>query len=208
MADALTVMSAYKLNSFHSLSVTLRSPAELGAFKDRVEHDSKAILVARGEPEYLQTASEPVNRVLRLGGYSIGSIRLWARYSARSTRCTPPSRRGASRWRHCAPWDSLPWQLPGECSSSAVLALIGAAMEPRLRSLCSMVQPSARWAARFGTLNWLFAGHQFHTGGRFRSACLRSRLGGGLLPAIRAAGQHADACTRLESGRAADRARS
>ena len=93
VADALTVMSAYKLqNSFHSLSVTLRSPAELGAFKDRVDH-TKAILVARGEPEYLQTASEPVNRVLRLVAYSIGSIMaLGALFSALNSMYTLPSR--------------------------------------------------------------------------------------------------------------------
>src|SRR6187549_2467311 len=64
VADALTVMSAYKLNSFNSLTVTLRSPRELAAFKGAVEHNSKAIIVARSEPEYLETASEPVNRIL------------------------------------------------------------------------------------------------------------------------------------------------
>jgi putative ABC transport system permease protein len=74
VADALTVMSAYKLNSFNSLSVTLRSPRELAAFNDAVELSSKSILVARGEREYLATASESVNRVLRVVGYSIGSI--------------------------------------------------------------------------------------------------------------------------------------
>ncbi|MEJ0086714.1 MAG: ABC transporter permease [Pseudomonadota bacterium] len=74
VADALTVMSAYKLNYFNSLTVTLRSPRELAAFNDAVEHSSKSILVARGEPEYLATASESVNRVLRLVAYSIGSI--------------------------------------------------------------------------------------------------------------------------------------
>ena len=74
VADALTVMSAYKLNAFNSLTVTLRSPREIGAFKSTVERGSKSILVARGEPEYLATASESVNRILRLVGYSIGSI--------------------------------------------------------------------------------------------------------------------------------------
>src|SRR6185436_20202662 len=74
VADALTVMSAYKLDAFHSLSVTLRSPRDLGAFKETVAHNSKSILAARSEPEYLQTASEWINRMLRLVGYSIGSI--------------------------------------------------------------------------------------------------------------------------------------
>ena len=74
VADALTVMSAYKLDSFNSLSVVLRSPRELAAFSKTVGLDSKSMLAARGEPEYLATASEHVNRVLRLVGYSIGSI--------------------------------------------------------------------------------------------------------------------------------------
>jgi putative ABC transport system permease protein len=74
VADALTVMSAYKLDSFHSLTVTLRSPRDLGAFNETVQHNSKSILMARSEPEYLQTASQWVNRMLRLVGYSIGSI--------------------------------------------------------------------------------------------------------------------------------------
>jgi putative ABC transport system permease protein len=74
VADALTVMSAYKLDSFHSLTVALHSPRDLAAFKKTVELDSKSILGARSEPEYLATASESTNRMLRLVGYSIGSI--------------------------------------------------------------------------------------------------------------------------------------
>src|SRR5688572_2656487 len=64
VADVLTVMSAYKLNAYNSLSVTLRSPREIAAFTDAVRASSKSLLAARGEPEYLATASEPVNRVL------------------------------------------------------------------------------------------------------------------------------------------------
>jgi putative ABC transport system permease protein len=74
VADALTVMSAYKLNSFNSLTVALRSPRELAAFRDAVSLNSKSILLARSEPEYLETASASVNRILRLVGYTIGSI--------------------------------------------------------------------------------------------------------------------------------------
>jgi putative ABC transport system permease protein len=74
VADALMVMSAYKLNSFNSLTVTLRSPREIAAFRDAVNLGSKSILFARSEPEYLETASASVNRILRLVGYTIGSI--------------------------------------------------------------------------------------------------------------------------------------
>ncbi len=74
IADALTVMSAYKLNSFHSLSATLRAPGEIGAFKTEVQRASKSLLRAPGEPEYLETASAGINRMLRLVGYTIGTI--------------------------------------------------------------------------------------------------------------------------------------
>jgi putative ABC transport system permease protein len=74
VADVLTVMSAYKLNFFNSLSVALRAPRELAAFRDTVDRNSKSLLLARSEPEYLETASESVNRLLRLVGYTIGSI--------------------------------------------------------------------------------------------------------------------------------------
>jgi putative ABC transport system permease protein len=74
IADALTVMSAYKFNSYHSLTVELRSPRDLAAFGDSVKRDSKSILVARGEPQYLEKASEDLSRMLRLVAYAIGSI--------------------------------------------------------------------------------------------------------------------------------------
>jgi putative ABC transport system permease protein len=74
VADALMVMSAYKLDAFNSLTVALRSPREFAAFKDAVQLGARSILGARSEPEYLATAAESVNRMLRLVGYSIGSI--------------------------------------------------------------------------------------------------------------------------------------
>ncbi len=83
VADALMVMSAYKLNFFNSLSVALRSPGELAAFKDAVNLSSKSLLLARSEPEYLATASESVNRILRMVAYAIGAIvALGAMFSA------------------------------------------------------------------------------------------------------------------------------
>lgn len=74
VADVLTVMSAYKFDSYHSLTVALRAPRELAAFQDTVAQDSRSILAARAEPEYLEQASGSLNRMLRLVAYSIGSI--------------------------------------------------------------------------------------------------------------------------------------
>jgi putative ABC transport system permease protein len=129
VADALTVMSAYKLNSFHSLSVTLRSPGELGAFKDTVQRDSKSILVARGEPEYLQTASEPVNRILRLVGYSIGSIMaLGALFSALNSMYSAVTARSVEMATLRALGFSSLAVASGVLIEALLLALLGAAI--------------------------------------------------------------------------------
>ncbi len=74
VSDALTVMSAYKLNEFNSLTAALRSTSDLAEFRKTVQRDSKSLLQARGEKEYLETASQSINRMMRLVGYSIGSI--------------------------------------------------------------------------------------------------------------------------------------
>jgi putative ABC transport system permease protein len=129
LADALTVMSAYKLNSFHSLSVALRSPSELGAFKDTVVHNSKSILVARGEPEYLQTASESVNRMLKLVGYSIGSIMaLGALFSALNSMYSAVTARSVEMATLRALGFSSLAVAGGVLIEALILALIGAAI--------------------------------------------------------------------------------
>jgi putative ABC transport system permease protein len=129
LADALTVMSAYKLNSFHSLSVVLRSRSELGAFKDTVVHNSKSILVARGEPEYLQTASESVNRMLKLVGYSIGSIMaLGALFSALNSMYSAVTARSVEMATLRALGFSSLAVAGGVLIEALILALIGAAI--------------------------------------------------------------------------------
>jgi putative ABC transport system permease protein len=129
VADALTVMSAYKLNYYNSLNVTLRSPRELGAFNQAVRSNSKALLAARGEPEYLATASEPVNRVLRLVGYSIGSIMaLGALFSAlNSMYSAVASRRVEMATLRALGFSSLAVAL-GVLLEALLLALVGAAI--------------------------------------------------------------------------------
>ena len=129
VADALTVMSAYKLDSFHSLTVALRSPRELAAFKDTVEHNSKSILVARSEPEYLATASESVNRILRLVGYSIGSIMaLGALFSALNSMYSAVAARSVEMATLRALGFSSLAVAGGVLIEALLLALIGAAV--------------------------------------------------------------------------------
>ena len=74
IADAQTVMSAYKLDTFNSVSVVLDSGSSSAALKTALAQDSTLQVDARAEPEYLATASSSVNRMLQLVTYSIGSI--------------------------------------------------------------------------------------------------------------------------------------
>ena len=74
LADARTVMSAYKLDSFNSMTVQLDSAAALPAFEKALAGDARLFVSSRGEPEYLASASGSVNRMLRLVAYAIGSI--------------------------------------------------------------------------------------------------------------------------------------
>jgi putative ABC transport system permease protein len=74
IADAQTVMSAYKLEAFNSVSVMLESDTSFASLKEGLAQDSTLLVDARTEPEYLATASSSVNRMLQLVAYSIGSI--------------------------------------------------------------------------------------------------------------------------------------
>jgi putative ABC transport system permease protein len=74
IADAQTVMSAYKIDAFNSVSIVKDSGKSLAALKSALAQDSTLAVDVRGEPEYLATASGAVNRMLQLVAYSIGSI--------------------------------------------------------------------------------------------------------------------------------------
>lgn len=74
IADAQTVMSAYKLDAFNSVTLALESPRALTTVKEAVARDPTLLVDVRAEPEYLATASGAVSRMLRLVAYAIGSI--------------------------------------------------------------------------------------------------------------------------------------
>jgi putative ABC transport system permease protein len=74
IADAQTVMSAYKLDTFNSVSLMRESGTSLAALKTALAQDSSLLIDVRAEPEYLATASSSTNRMLQLVAYSIGSI--------------------------------------------------------------------------------------------------------------------------------------
>jgi len=74
LADAQTVMSAYKLSSYNSTTVTLASDAAMPGFAEALARDSRLFVAVRSEPEYLASESSDVNRMLGLVAYAIGSI--------------------------------------------------------------------------------------------------------------------------------------
>lgn len=74
IADAQTVMSAYKLDSFNSVSLVQESASSLASLKSALAQDASLQVDVRTEPEYLATASSSTNLLLQLVAYSIGSI--------------------------------------------------------------------------------------------------------------------------------------
>jgi putative ABC transport system permease protein len=74
VADALTVMSAYKLDAVNSMTVMLVSANMITGLKEALTRDPTLLVDVRTEPEYLASASGGVNRMLRLVAYAIGSI--------------------------------------------------------------------------------------------------------------------------------------
>jgi putative ABC transport system permease protein len=74
IADAQTVMLAYKLDSFNSVSLMRESGTSLASLKAAMAQNASLLVDVRTEPEYLATASDSTNRMLQLVAYSIGSI--------------------------------------------------------------------------------------------------------------------------------------
>jgi putative ABC transport system permease protein len=96
ITDAETMMSAYKLNAVNTLTVQLNDAASFEAFRQSVLRDSKSVLDARTEPEFLASASGSVNRMLHIVAYAIGSIMaLGALFSALSSMYSAVAARAA-----------------------------------------------------------------------------------------------------------------
>jgi len=74
ISDAQTVMSAYKLNAFNSVTVALNDAASFASFREGVLRDTKRAADAHTEPEYLASASGWVSRMMHIVAYSIGTI--------------------------------------------------------------------------------------------------------------------------------------
>jgi putative ABC transport system permease protein len=96
ITDAQTAMSAYKLNTFNSVTVALRNAASFASFRDGVLRDTKRAADAHAEPEYLASASSSVSRMMHIVAYSIGTIMaLGALFSALNSMYSAVAARAA-----------------------------------------------------------------------------------------------------------------
>lgn len=96
ISDAQTIMSAYKLNAFNSIAVALNDASSFASFKEGVVRDTRAVVDARTEGDYLEAASSWVNRMLQIVAYSIGAIMaLGALFSALNSMYSAVTTRAA-----------------------------------------------------------------------------------------------------------------
>lgn len=129
IADAQTVMSAYKLTAFNSMSVALDSARSLAMFEEGVARDARLFVDVRGEPDYLATASSSVNRMLRLVAYAIGSIMaLGALFSALNSMHAAVAARAAEIATFRAIGFASSAVATAVLVEALVLALVGAAI--------------------------------------------------------------------------------
>jgi putative ABC transport system permease protein len=96
ISDAQTVMSAYKLNTFNSVTVALRDAASFESFRESVRRETKRAADAHTEPEYMASASSSISRMMRIVAYSIGTIMaLGALFSALNSMYSAVAARAA-----------------------------------------------------------------------------------------------------------------
>jgi putative ABC transport system permease protein len=74
ISDSQTVLSAYKLDTFNSVSVRLASETSLATLKDALGLQPRLSVKVLAEPEHLAIVSRPINRLLRVVAYAIGGI--------------------------------------------------------------------------------------------------------------------------------------
>jgi putative ABC transport system permease protein len=74
ISDAETVISAYKLNAYNSVTVVLNDTAAFASFRQLVVRESKSGLDARTEPDFLASVAGWVSRMMLIVAYSIGTI--------------------------------------------------------------------------------------------------------------------------------------
>ena len=95
IADSEAVLSAFKRNSFNSVTVLLESKDSFAAFARALGAIPASTVEARREQEYFASQSQPLNRLLELIAYLIGSIMaIGAVFGALNTMYSAVSVRG------------------------------------------------------------------------------------------------------------------
>lgn len=74
MADAETVLSAYRRNGFQSLTAMLESPEAFTAFEEALTTNPTLKVDVSSEPEYYASQSEQLSKILNFVGYFVGGI--------------------------------------------------------------------------------------------------------------------------------------
>ena len=74
LADAETVLAAYKQNSFASTTLQLVAPASFTQLKDALTTNPTLNVDVKREAEYVAAVSRPLHRLLDLVAYTIGGI--------------------------------------------------------------------------------------------------------------------------------------
>ena len=74
LADAETVLAAYKRNLFQSVTVQLESPAAFPAFQAALTSDPKLSVEAQRETDYLAKLSENLTKMMNVIARVVGSI--------------------------------------------------------------------------------------------------------------------------------------
>jgi putative ABC transport system permease protein len=94
LVDAQTMQSAYRLKAFNSVTVRLTAPDAFTRFKDAIASTPGLVAEARREVEFVQSASQPLNRMLNFAAYAIGGIMaIGALFGALNTMYTAVSTR-------------------------------------------------------------------------------------------------------------------
>jgi putative ABC transport system permease protein len=189
ISDAQTVMSAYKLNDYNTVTVALNDAASFASFRQGVVRDTRSSADARTEPEYLASASGSVSRMMHIVAYSIGAIMgLGALFSALNSMYSAVAARGAEMATLRAIGFSAGAVAVAVLIEALLLALLGAAIGIG-------VSYAAFNGASISTLGGALSGTQLVFSLSITPMLVSSvallacalGLAGGLVPAIRAA---------------------
>ncbi len=189
ISDAQTVMSAYKLNTFNSITVALSDSGSFASFRQTVVRETRSAADARTESDYLELASSAVNRMLSIVAYSIGTIMaLGALFSVLSSMYSAVAARAAEMATLRAIGFSAGAVAVAVMAEALLLALVGAAIGVGVSyALFDGMTISTLGGAQFDSqLVYSLSITPALVSGVVVLACSLG-LAGGLVPAIRAA---------------------